>query len=211
MDDIQAYRKYPELTNWYNKLWLSEKLGYDCGPASIAPTRSGWYIVRPIINLSGMGAGAKKTWIEAGDAKKVPLGYFWCEWFEGRQYSLTYEWKGHWWNAVSSWEGIKDEENLSKFHRWERCDYLPEIDISFHELSRVRKINIEFIENHPIEVHLRTSPNPDYDILIPIWLGEENLVDKYEKMGYSYIHAQENADGFLDITRLGFMVKNKGE
>ena len=211
MNDAQAYRKYPDLAHWYNKLWFSERMRYDCGPSGLAPTVSGWYVVRPIINMSGMGAGAKKVWIEAGDVTKVPLGYFWCEWFDGRQYSLTYEWKDYWWNAVSSWEGIKDEENLIKFHRWERSDYLPEIDIIFHDLSKVRKINVEFIEDKPIEVHLRTSPNPDYDILVPIWFGEEYMVDKYEKLGYSYISAYENADGFLDTPRIGFMVKNKGE
>ena len=68
---------------------------------------------------------------------------------------------------MSSWRGTKDDKNLTKFHRWERCDYFPEIDIMFHDLSRVGKINVEFIEDKPIEVHLRTSPDPDYEILIP--------------------------------------------
>jgi hypothetical protein len=211
MNDIQAYRNYPHLVHWYNKLWLAETMRYDCGPASIAPTRTGWYVVRPMMNLSGMGAGAKKTWIEAGDATKVPLGYFWCEWFDGRQYSLTYEWREDRWEALSSWEGIKDDKNLSKFHKWERSEFMPEIGEIFHEMAIVGKINIEFIENNPIEVHLRTSPNPDYDTLIPIWNEEEFLIDEYEKLGYTFEQAHENADGFLDITRLGFMVKNKGE
>lgn len=207
MNDIQAYRKYPDLTHWYNKLWFSEKMGYDCGPASIAPTVSGWYVVRPIINLSGMGAGAKKIWIESGDVSYVPLGYFWCQWFKGDQYSVTYEWKDHWWNPVSSWKGVTDEEDLSKFQIWTRSNFLPEIDISLHELSKVRKINVEFIGDKPIEVHLRTSPDPEYDTLIPIWYGEEKLVDKYKKLGYTYLHSYDNADGFLDRPRLGFMVK----
>jgi hypothetical protein len=207
MNDTQAYREYPQLTHWYNKLWFSEKMKYDCGPASISPTRSGFYIVRPIMNLSGMGVGASKIWIEAGDATKVPLGYFWCEWFAGEQYSVTYEWKDHWWNAISSWRGIKQESNLTKFGRWERSDFMPEIGIGFLELSRVGKINIEFIGNNPIEVHLRTSPDPDYDNLIPIWVGEEYIVDKYEKMGYSYISSYDDADGFLNEPRIGFMVK----
>jgi hypothetical protein len=188
-------------------------MGYDCGPPGIAPTNSGFYVVRPIINLSGMGAGAKRVWIEAGDKNLVPMGYFWCQWFEGKQHSVTYEWR-HWqWHAVSSWEGINDKENLSKFHSWEREKFSPKLDISFHELADVGKINIEFIGDNPIEVHLRTSPNPDYDILIPIWFGEaeEYLVDKYEKLGYTYISAYESADGFLDTPRVGFMVKNKGE
>lgn len=207
MNDIQAYRKYPELTHWYNKLWFSEKMGYVCGPASISPSRSGWYVVRPMMNLSGMGVGATKTWIEAGDITKVPLGYFWCEWFEGSQYSVTYEWSDHWWNAISSWEGIKNEDNLTKFHRWVRSKFMPKIGLEFHELSRVGKINIEFIGNKPIEVHLRVSPDPDHDILIPIWQEEEYLVDMYKKLGYTYVYSYDNADGFLEKPRLGFMVK----
>ena len=211
MNDIQAYRKYPHLTHWYNKLWLSEKLGYDCGPASIAPTKSGWYIVRPIMNLSGMGVGAKKIWIEAGDYKQVPLGYFWCEWFDGHQYSVTYEWKDWWWNPVSSWLGIKDDTMLYKFRSWESSGFMPEISIFFHELSDVNKINVEFVEDKPIEVHLRTSPDPSYDIIIPIWQGSEYKIDKYASMGYTYISSYDNADGFLEIPRIGFMVKNKGD
>ena len=207
MDDQSTYRKYPQYTHWHNKLWFSEKMGYDCGPANIAPTTSGWYIVRPIINLLGMGVGAKKIWIEAGDSISVPLGYFWCEWFDGSQYSVTYKWFDWWWNPVSSWEGIKDAENLSKFHRWERSTFLPEIGLFFHEISSVGTINVEFIGNKPIEVHLRTSPDPNYDILVPIWKDEEYLIDKYTGMGYTYINSYDDADGFLDTPRLGFMVK----
>jgi hypothetical protein len=207
MKDTEAYRKYPYLTHWYNKLWLAEQLGYVCGPASIAPEVSGWYIVRPIVNLSGMGVSAKKVWIESGDYTVVHPGHFWCEFFEGRQYSVTYEWRDYW-HPVSSWEGVKDSDSLSKFHRWERSKHLPSLGIFFNELADVEHINVEFIEENPIEVHLRTSPDPDYDVLIPIWENEEFLVDKYEKLGYNYIHNYDDAEGFLEIARLGFMVKN---
>jgi len=213
MNDIQAYRKYPHLTHWYNKLWFSEKMGYDCGPASISPTKSGWYVVRPIMNLSGMGVGAKKVWIEAGDHKQVPLGYFWCEWFDGNQYSVTYEWQDYTngWNPISCWEGIKNEDNLSKFTKWIKTDFYPDIGIFFHELADVNRINVEFIENKPIEVHLRTSPDPDYDIIIPVWQESKYLIDKHKEMGYTYISSYDNADGFLEIPRIGFMTKNKGD
>jgi hypothetical protein len=68
-------------------------------------------------------------------------------------------------------------------------------------------INVEFIDEKPIEVHLRTSPDPNYGELIPIWSGEEHLIDKYTKMGYSYIESHDHANGFLKQPRLGFMVK----
>lgn len=40
-----------------------------------------------------------------------------------------------------------------------------------------------------------------------LWLSEK-LVDKYQKMDYSYIISYDNADGFLKPARLGFVVKN---
>ena len=35
----------------------------------------------------------------------------------------------------------------------------------------------------------------------------EYLIDKYTGMGYTYINSYDDADGFLDTPRLGFMVK----
>lgn len=209
MNDIQAYKEYKHLRHWYNKLWFSEQMGYDCGPASIAPERSGWYIVRPIINLSGMGVGARKIWIDSGDFTKVKPGYFWCEWFEGRQFSVTYEWQDYHngWKGISCWEGIKEDSNLSRFSKWIKTDHYPHIGIFFHELADIWRINVEYIEDKPIEVHLRTSPDPDYNELIPIWEDDQKKIDFLGDMGYSYINHYDNAEGFLDIPRIGFMVK----
>ena len=210
MNDIEAYQSYPHLRHWYNKLWLSEQLGYNCGPASIAPRISGNYIIRPIMNLSGMGVGAKKVWIDAGDHSKVPPGYFWCEWFHGNLYSVIYKWQDYHngWKSISCWQGVKEDDNLSKFIKWIRTDFYPNIGIMFHELADLDKINIEYIEDKIIEVHLRTSPDPDYNELIPVWKGDEEVVDKYIKMGYSYIINYDDAEGFLDLPRVGFLVKN---
>ena len=210
MNDIEAYQSYPHLRHWYNKLWLSEQLGYTCGPASIAPKISGTYIIRPIMNLSGMGIGAKKIWIDADDYTKVPPGYFWCEWFDGNQYSVTYQWHDYpdGWKPISCWQGIKEDDNLSKFIKWFKTDFYPNIGIMFHELADLDKINIEYIDTKIIEVHLRTSPDPDYNELIPVWKGDEEVVDKYTKLGYSYIISYDDAEGFLDLPRVGFLVKN---
>ena len=76
MEDSEAYIRYPKHRRWFDKLHLSETLGYDCGPCGVAPSKDGYYIVRPIYNLSGMSIGAKKVWIEKGDVSKVPRGIF---------------------------------------------------------------------------------------------------------------------------------------
>ena len=210
--DSEAYRAYPNLHNWFNKLWLSEQLGYDCGPAGIAPTRSGHYIVRPIINLVGMSVGAAKMWIEGGDTKGVDPGYFWCQWFEGHQISVDYEWAGKW-NPVSCWEATVDDQHLYKFQKWERCGQYPELGSFFDDIADngVTRINVEFVDGKPIEVHLRQSPDPDYDVLIPIWQGEEKKVDVFKELGYVYISDYDDADGQILKSRIGFMVKNYKE
>jgi hypothetical protein len=210
MDDEKAYTLYPQQRKWFNKLWLAEEMDYYCGPSGIAPMKSGWYIVRPVMNISGMSVGAEKMYIEAGDSTKVQPGYFWCEWFEGSQYSVTFEWVGYW-KQISCWAAERNTKNLSRFNKWSRYEHkLFKLNSIFEEIadSNITKINVEFIDNNPIEVHLRESPDPNYDVIIPIWKDEEILVDKYQKMGYSYIYSYDDANGFLEIPRIGFMVKN---
>lgn len=210
--DSVAYIKFPHHRKWFNKLWFSESMGYNCGPAGINPRREGYYIVRPVINLSGMSAGAIKQYIKSGELDKVPPGYFWCEFFEGAQYSVTYQWIHDKWMVKSCWRGYTDGNNLSRFSKWERCDHLQchsELPKIFSELSEIEIINVEFIDGRPIEVHLRSTPDPDYDLLIPIWEDNKNLIDKYKEMGYNIISSYDNADGFIDIARIAFAVKNR--
>lgn len=208
--DEEAWVKYPTLRKWFNKLYVSLLFGYDCGPSGIAPTKDGEYVVRPIYNLLGMGINAEVKYIKAGDLTKVPPGYFWCEYFEGEQYSATYEFfhaKNPYWKPISCWKGSKPKESLYKFSKWERSEYVPPVPQLLNELSIINFINIEFIGDKVIEVHLRTSPDPDYDTLIPIWQDTKKDIDKYVKLGYTFIESVENSEGFLGDKRLGFMVK----
>ena len=46
-----------------DKLILSRKLKYNCGPVGLDVPR-GWYIVRPCVNMLGLGLGAQKVWLE---------------------------------------------------------------------------------------------------------------------------------------------------
>ena len=182
-------------------------MGYKCGPTGLAPDVTDHYIVRPIYNLSGMGVGSKVIKIEAGDVTKVPPGYFWCEFIAGIQYSATYEFVDGRWKSISCWQGTNDINNLSRFVSWIRSTYKPKVPSQFNELHDVGRINIEFIGDKPIEVHLRESPDPNYDELIPVW--DDNSVNKeaYLSRGYRYIESYDDANGFLEIPRIGFLVK----
>lgn len=217
MHDYEAWEKYPQHRLWFNKLWVSQKLRYNCGPGGTAPEESGWFIIRPIYNLSGMGVGAKKVWIEAGDLRAVPAGYFWCEWFEGTHYSATYTFEhGNIpkWNLKSCWEGFSNPAMLQQFREWKRSSFTPEVPRELNELSDVDILNVEFKDHKVIEVHLRDTPDPNYDHIIPTWMSDQvngkmlsERNDKLIKDGYTWIKDFDDADGQLSDPRTGFWVK----
>ena len=218
MEDDAAYNLYPQHRMWFNKLWLSEKLGYKCGPAGVDIPEDGTYVIRPIYNLSGMGVGATVKKLKAGDRNSTPPGYFWCEYFLGTHYSANYIWQydrdminGQWrdpWKGRSCWVGINMPVNVSKFVEWQRSDFVPSVPDELTELCDVKEINVEFIGDKVIEVHLRHSPDPDYDHIIPVWasdLGPKK--DHMEMHGYDFIEAYDDANGHIDDPRIGFLVK----
>ena len=211
VDDCEAWEAYPQYHNWFNKLWLSERLGYNCGPCGTTPKVEGDYIVRPIYNLSGMGVGAEIKHLTTDDYSQVPPGYFWCEVLTGTHHSATIEFvhaTNPYWKTISAWQGMRVSSELYRFCGWQRVDYQVNVPRFINELSDIKRINIELIGDKVIEVHLRDSPDPDYDEIIPVWAGdEEKGLDIYTDLGYTYIKSFDDADGFLDTPRLGFMVK----
>ena len=209
MQDYEAYTLYPHHRKWFNKLWFSERMGYRCGPGGIAPSSSGHYVIRPIMNIRGMGLGARKEYIKENDFGKVGPGEFWCEWFNGVQYSVDYASENGKWIQRSCYRAERNTENLIKFEKWSRYDHkLFNLPSFFNELLDVPYINVEFIDDKPFEVHLRNSEDPQYDEMIPIWLGEEKTIDIYAKLGYKYIESRDDCDGFLKTPRIGFMGMN---
>lgn len=198
--DIEAWDLYPHHRRWFNKLDLSLRFGYRCGPGAVAPRDSGWYVVRPIYNLEGMGVGARKQFIEAGDDRCVEPGFFWCEWFDGPQHSVTFEWTDSGWVPVSAWEGVRPEDNLSRFTCWRRSIWRSGLPDEFDELADCDLINVEFVDGRVIEVHLRSSPDPDVgEEIVPVWADEEDVtVD---------VVSFDDAGGFLKVPRLGFRVR----
>ena len=208
MDDHSAWKKYPKHRKWFNKLYVSDLLGYNCGPCGVAPEKDGWYIVRPIYNLSGMSLGAEKKYIKANDVTQVQPGYFWCEWFNGDHVSVTYRFIhdiNPYWKPIKGWKGYS--ENF-KFTKWERVHEFPIVPRALNELS-FTDINVEFINGNVIEVHMRDTPDPEYDEMIPIFISNVNDIDILKKLGYNLIESPENGDGWLEDPRVGFMVRNK--
>ena len=80
-DAEDLYWKNPKTDDLWalDKLILSKKLGYNCGPAGIEVPKAGDYIVRPVLNVFGLGMGAKKMHLKK-DTSHSPIGSFWCQW-----------------------------------------------------------------------------------------------------------------------------------
>ena len=217
IEDCDAYVKYPQHRKWFNKLWLSETLGYKCGPAGTDIPEDGIYVIRPIYNLAGMGACAEVKELKKDDYTSTPPGYFWCEYFKGKHYSADYKWvynrdhiDGSWnnpWKGISCWVGTNMPLNLTKFVHWKRSDYIPQVPNELVELKDVEHINVEFIEDKVIEVHLRETPDPDYDEFIPVWKSDEGKVAHYLMHEYKFIEAYDDANGYIKDPRIGFLVK----
>lgn len=155
----------------FDKLLLSHRLGYNCGPVGVRVPTPGHYIVRPITNIRGMGIDTQRVYLEE-DTEHLPSGHFWCEEFTGRHFSIDY-YKGHQQLCV---EGFRDDiHTYYKWARWERCDFHIQLPFIIKPLANYYPIiNCEYIGYNLIEVHLRH--NPDFvdgvDVMIPVWEGD---------------------------------------
>ena len=194
---------------------MSDKLDYNCGPAGVSVPQKGNYIVRPIYNLQGMGLDAKIMFLDPDyEVCQVPAGHFWCELFDGPQYSADFEWAhlrdGLWgWKQLYCWRGY-NHRHLWRFHKWEMVDYEMKLPWFFNSLGwdwNLPHINVESIGPNIIEVHLRKSPDPygEYTVLIPLWQGDDPA--PYAKSEFIYIEDYDDCDGQLPQARLGFFAR----
>jgi hypothetical protein len=192
--DYLAWKNTKNKDLWiFDKLILSRKLGYICGPAGAPVPKAGNYIVRPITNIYGMSQGASIQYLDKSST--IEPGYFWCEIFKGKHLSVDYFCK----SQVLCVQGFNDDiRKLYKWKRWEKT----EDQISFpSELNELQYewINIEYINGKIIEVHLRKNPDFDghnSDYIIPVW-NMENL-----ELKNGEIFVSKN-----DGNRLGYIYK----
>ena len=164
----------------YNKLILNTRLRHLCGPTGCLVPYSGYYIVRPSINLLGMGRFSRIEWIDSNTDHFHPAE-FWCEIFKGEHMSVDFHYK------KSSLVVIGERESEDPFYKWKKWNKIDR-EVKFPEILNNLKgdyewINCEFIDNILIEVHFRRNPDFRYgnSVAIPVWLGEkveekENLI-----------------------------------
>ncbi len=164
----------------FDKLILSTKLGYNCGPAGVPVPKPGRYIVRPCVNAVGLGLGAKFVDIDDVTDNLTP-GHFWCEIFEGRHLSVDY----HYGLQVLCVEGLKNNDTFTKWNEWKRTsDYVSRPSLILPILKKYEWVNCEYINGNLIEIHLRHNVDFDGNIdhFIPVWEGESTIPPE----GYTY-------------------------
>jgi hypothetical protein len=165
-----------------DKLILSKKLGYTCGPAGIPPTTPGEYIVRPIVNLKSMSVGATVQYL---DSDSIPDGYFWCELFAGRHMSFDY----HWGKQTLAVEGFRtDPLRLDRFSHWTKIsDVFSLPDVLQTVADRYEWFNVEVIGNRVIEVHFRYNDdfaNHTATTIVPVWREEFYPSPAGDRLGF---------------------------
>jgi len=206
--DVEAWNKYPFHRQWFNKLWLSQRFNYVCGPSAVPVPTAGEYIVRPIYNLHGMGAGAQIQYLTEADVDLVPPGYFWCERFHGEQLTIELFWQSGRWNVMSVFQGQHaNSTELFRFQRWLKVRRTVDLPKDIDELWDCGSINIETVGGRIVEVHLRGSPDPvEYEEFIPVWSDDDlNSIEHLEST-HRFISSPDPVLG-TTVSRLGFYVK----
>jgi len=184
-------RCHPDDLWVYDKLILSKKLGYICGPKGADTPKPGKYLIKPCVNFMGMGRGAKILNLRYTTDFRLPDGFFWMEIFRGKHLSIDY-YKGQQRLCV---EGFRTSSDLSKWDRWQKTsDKIPFPKIQLK--GNYKWVNIEMIDGNIIEIHLRR--NPDFcghtsPYITPSY-GRKKL------KGHTFIKGQ-------DYKRIGYFIK----
>jgi len=208
----------PEFRWTFNKLELGYRLGYDVGPVPLLPKASGYYCIRPIYNLTGLGLYARKMYIDVNDENclfELHPSEFWTEWWTGTHYSIDYIWDNGW-QPVHAAIGTNNENNLLKFESWHKVNP-PSFDLPdfLDELKENKILNIEFKDSKIIEIHLRLGNlfgdwlgTDNATILIPAWRSKyEKEAEKRLQDGWKFKKDYDHDFSYIDDPRLGFWYK----
>ena len=186
---------HPEDLWVYNKLFLNQRLRHLCGPTGVPVPYSGYYIVRPSINLLGMGRFSRIEWID-NETEHLHPAEFWCEIFEGEHLSIDF----HWEQQDLTVLGTKNQEDpIHQWRKWEKVERNVDFPDVLKNLNKNYEwINCEFIGGHLIEVQFRRNPNFRYNnsVAIPVW--EEKIKENFDE--YRFIEDKS-------YERKGFWVK----
>jgi hypothetical protein len=182
----------------FDKAVLARRLGHRSGPAGVPVPEPGDYVVRPCINLWGMGRGARIQRLESETINIIPDGSFWSERFWGDHVSIDY----HHGQQGLTVQGIRrDDRRLDRFQEWRRIEHPFELPPVLAEVAQhYADFNVEIIGDRVIEAHFRSNPDwqgHDAHTIYPRWREDPNL---YPDL--LYVESQ-------DEDRLGFWLSDK--
>lgn len=163
-DDITAWDLFPRSRWMLNKLYVQEALNNPCGPLGIDPPQYPVW-VKPVINLYGLGIGAKK--VDSSDMMDYAPGMMWMPYYTGDHISYDIKYEHDEIVEVYSAQGF----NGPHFTEWNVSKIEPDHKLKFlvYKLSCIGELpkyfNIETIDNNLIECHPRWSEDfvPYYD------------------------------------------------
>ncbi len=186
-----AYHQFPIRDRWiFNKLTLAERLGYQCGPIGTRPSSRLDVIVRPQMNLYGMGRGGFyqygqwpfAAWDQAPNANP---GYFWCERFVGKHGYTTYI------DDVPFSEDVADYTEIRAGTRWDGVmdgTFIgPALPAMLQGLSRY--LMLEWIDGKIIEVTPRFTPNS----------ARRYVLDDYKAINPTHVPDNDIKFGHVDM------------
>ena len=158
-NDIDCWLKNKINKKIYNKLWLVELQGIECGPIGTKPNKFP-IIIKPIINLYGMSRGFKKiNSLEEYENNQID-GHFWMPFFEGDNYNYDIIFDD---GKIVSYYTLISKPSINgtfEYHKYAFEEKLPKhvIDLLENNFDTYSgPMNIEIIDNNIIEGHLRLN------------------------------------------------------
>ena len=160
VNDIDAWSYFPEF-NWvYNKIKLCQSQKVLCGPIGTTPEFP--IIIKPIINLFGMGFGSRII-NNISEYNNSPPGYFWMPLLKGDHLSYDFILVRGKIQLYVCFKGHYDSERFGAFKFWETLPHniLPKSLEKWiannlgGETPYTGCINFETINNIIIDCHLR--------------------------------------------------------
>ena len=181
-DDADAWRWYPEHRWIYNKLLVAESQGIECAPHGIVPTHYPVFS-KPVINLDGMGIGSRTLWSQQDYESHMSAGHMWMRLFRGEHLSSDAAVIDGTVHDIRHAKGFSLPGGL--FDYWIiEADPRPALEaylgawIEKHLQRYTGMVNLESIDGHIIEVHLRVTDQWP-DLYGKHWL--DDVVELYSK------------------------------
>tara|TARA_Y100000389_G_scaffold84757_4_gene81462 strand:+ start:13604 stop:14308 length:705 start_codon:yes stop_codon:yes gene_type:complete len=204
--DIIAWKKYPEY-NWvYMKPNLCQLQNIKWWPCPVQPEKYP-VVLRPMINLCGMGSEVSFINGEEEFDENSCYGYFTTPFLEGEHTSHDFDISNGEIIKETVFKGFPNKEYPGTFKYWElikknaNVNFTKNLNLLLDKFKNYTgPLNIECIDGNIIEAHLREGDEyltENYEIplyLVPVW----NTLEDNEEIDIENIKKQK---GVIDVLK----------